>query len=119
MLRKQQELIDQQLQKYYPNGLGSCTRIELSPVVEIDNKTKQFKLTVNVANFKPENVLVHIIDHEILIQADRCKITESSTKICQMLWVKHRLPFGLTEDDIQQSIKDGILTVIGAKKGRS
>lgn len=92
-----------------PNRLAEQPR----PVISIDPEIKQFTLKLKVDDIKQEDLAVHILNDEVIIQAGCTEV--NGKKECEVFW-SNRLPFGLTANELEKSLEGGVLTITGTKK---
>lgn len=92
---------------------------EKYPDMQVDDKVGKFTLKVNVQDFRPEDVIVRVVGNKLEIQAERRELRGNS-KGYSSFSASYLLPFGLTaEHQLEQSIRNGVLTITNASNGHS
>lgn len=94
----------------YPIDSEKISKIK--PKMRIDYENNTFKLTVNVAGFKKDDVNVFAGNGKIAVKAIG-KVAFNNLNICKVYKAEYTVPAGVAMDKLRRSYQDGVLCIRG------
>ena len=98
-------------------------RETMIPSVDLEDRGKDFRLTVDLPGFNKENVEIEVADDSVTIQAKRTQAEEEKKRnyvrrerTAQTFYRRIQLPEKVRSDDAKASLNNGILEIILPKK---
>ncbi|XP_011703488.1 PREDICTED: major egg antigen-like [Wasmannia auropunctata] len=99
--------------KPWLNLLNHNQHVVSTTSIDDDN----FKITVNVQNYNPEDVTVKVVDHLVIVKAKHEEKQDESNIVTRQFVIQYLLPSRADVDQVTSSISsDGILTIIAPLK---
>jgi HSP20 family protein len=96
---------------------------EMMPSVDIEDRGKDFRLTVDLPGFNKENVDVDVVEDSVTIQAKQTQTAEEKQKnyvrherAAQTYYRRVNLPENVRSDDAKANLNNGILEIVLPKK---
>lgn len=93
------------------------------PSVDLEDRGKDFRLTVDLPGFKKDDVEIEVTDDSLTIQAKRTQSEEEKKKnyirrerASQVFYRQIQLPESVRSDDAKASLNNGILEITLPKK---
>lgn len=98
-------------------------REELLPAVDLEDRGKDYRLTIDLPGFSKENVDIEVADDRVTIHAKKTLAEEEKTKnyirrerAAQTYYRTVQLPEKVRSDEAKASLNNGVLEVILPKK---
>ena len=96
---------------------------KMMPSVDIEDRGKDFRLTVDLPGFDKENVNIEVSEDSVMIHAKKIMSEEEKNKnyirrerAAQTFYRRIDLPEKVRSDDAKASLNNGILEIILPKK---
>ncbi len=98
-------------------------RETMMPSVDLEDRGKDFRLTVDMPGFNKADVEIEVADDSVMIHAKRTQAEEEKKKNCvrreraaQTYYRRVQLPEKVRSDDAKASLNNGILEIVLPKK---
>ncbi len=95
----------------------------MMPSVDVEDRGKDFRLTVDLPGFSKENVDVEVVEDAVTIQAKQTKAVEETQKnfirherAAQTYYRRVPLPEAVLSDEAKANLNNGILEIVLPKK---
>ncbi len=95
----------------------------MMPSVDIEDRGKDFRLTVDLPGFSKENVEIQVGEDSVMINAKQTQAEEETQKnyvrrerASQTYYRRIQLPEGVKSDDAKANLNNGILEIVLPKK---
>lgn len=112
-----EDLLPPTLYRGYLIHPRSQTGIANSGQSEVKNDDKQFQVTLNVKQFKPEEIEVKIVDNYIVIHGKHEEKSEENGTAAREFTRKYMLPQNCQAETVTSSLSlDGVLSIVAPKK---
>jgi HSP20 family protein len=96
---------------------------EAVPSMDLEDRGKDFRVTVDLPGFKKEDVEIEVTDDSLVVNAGRTQSEEEKKKkyvrrerMAQTYYRKVALPEEVRSDNAKASLTDGLLEIILPKK---
>ncbi|GIY16791.1 protein lethal(2)essential for life [Caerostris darwini] len=84
---------------------------------EVKNDDKQFQVSLNVKQFKPEEIEVKVVDNYVVIHGKHEEKSDDSGFCAREFTRRYMLPQACEGDTVTSSLSaDGVLTILAPKK---